>query len=63
MLAVSNLDKASPLDALLGQDILQLTAFFPGPLECRPAVIQRDQPVQGHVAFSGGFYDKLRIID
>lgn len=33
MLAVSNLDKASPLDALLGQDILQLTAFFPADYE------------------------------
>lgn len=33
MLAVRNLDKASPLDALLGQDILQLTAFFPADYE------------------------------
>ena len=28
MLAVKNLDKASPLDVVLQQDILQLTAFF-----------------------------------
>ena len=29
MLAVKNLDKASPLDVVLRQDILQLTPFFP----------------------------------
>ena len=29
MLAVKNLDKASPLDIVLQQDILQLTPFFP----------------------------------
>ena len=29
MLAVKNLDKASPLDEVLQQDILQLTPFFP----------------------------------
>lgn len=33
MLAVNNLDKASPLDDVLKQDILQLTAFFPADYE------------------------------
>ena len=33
MLAVKNLDKASPLDVVLQQDILQLTAFFPADYE------------------------------
>ena len=33
MLAVKNLDKASPLDEVLQQDILQLTPFFPADYE------------------------------
>ena len=33
MLAVKNLDKASPMDVVLQQDILQLTAFFPADYE------------------------------
>jgi hydroxymethylpyrimidine pyrophosphatase-like HAD family hydrolase len=33
MLAVKNLDKASPLDVVLQQDILQLTPFFPADYE------------------------------
>ena len=33
MLAVKNLDKASPLDLVLQQDILQLTPFFPADYE------------------------------
>ena len=33
MLAVKNLDKALPLDVVLQQDILQLTAFFPADYE------------------------------
>ena len=33
MLAVKNLDKASPLDEVLEQDILQLTPFFPADYE------------------------------
>ena len=33
MLAVKNLDKASPLDVVLRQDILQLTPFFPADYE------------------------------
>ena len=33
MLAVKNLDKASPLDVVLEQDILQLTPFFPAEYE------------------------------
>ena len=33
MLAVKNLDKASPLDFVLQQDILQLTPFFPADYE------------------------------
>ena len=33
MLAVKNLDQASPLDVVLQQDILQLTAFFPADYE------------------------------
>lgn len=33
MLAVKNLDKASPLDEVLQQDILQLTPFFPANYE------------------------------
>lgn len=33
MLAVKNLDKASPLDIVLQQDILQLTPFFPADYE------------------------------
>ena len=33
MLAVKNLDKALPLDTVLQQDILQLTAFFPADYE------------------------------
>jgi Cof subfamily protein (haloacid dehalogenase superfamily) len=33
MLAVKNLDKASPLDVVLEQDILQLTPFFPADYE------------------------------
>ena len=33
MLAVKNLDKVLPLDAVLQQDILQLTAFFPADYE------------------------------
>ena len=33
MLAVKNLDKASPLDEVLQQDVLQLTPFFPADYE------------------------------
>ena len=33
MLAVKNLDKASPLDVVLEQDVLQLTPFFPADYE------------------------------
>jgi len=33
MLAVKNLEKASPLDVVLQQDVLQLTAFFPADYE------------------------------
>ena len=33
MLAVKNLDQAAPLDAVLEQDILQLTPFFPADYE------------------------------
>ena len=33
MLAVKNLDQASPLDVVLQQDILQLTPFFPADYE------------------------------
>ena len=33
MLAVKNLDKASPLDVVLEQDILQMTPFFPADYE------------------------------
>ena len=33
MLAVKNLEKASPLDVVLHQDVLQLTAFFPADYE------------------------------
>ena len=33
MLAVKNLDKTAPLDTVLQQDILQLTAFFPADYE------------------------------
>ena len=39
MLAVKNLDQASPLDVVLQQDILQLTAFFPADYE--PLLMER----------------------
>ena len=39
MLAVENLDKASPLDVVLQQDILQLTPFFPADYE--PSLMAR----------------------
>ena len=39
MLAVKNLDKASPLDVVLQQDILQLTAFFP--VDYEPGLMAR----------------------
>ena len=41
MLAVKNLDKASPLDVVLQQDILQLTPFFPADYE--PELMARMQ--------------------
>jgi hypothetical protein len=39
MLAVKNLDQASPLDVVLQQDILQLTPFFPADYE--PTLLAR----------------------
>ena len=39
MLAVKNLDKASPLEVVLQQDILQLTPFFPA--EYEPVLMAR----------------------
>ena len=39
MLAVKNLDKASPLDVVLQQDILQLTPFFP--VDYEPVLMAR----------------------
>ena len=53
MLAVENLDQDSPLDIVLQQDILQLTAFFPA--DCEPQLMARlPQCVSGrwHPAFT-----------
>ena len=51
MLAVKNLDKASPLDVVLQQDILQLTPFFPADYE--PLLMARmPQCVSGILAMA-----------